>query len=294
MAKITERGSIGSTKPLMVSLPFHEYAHVVREETAKKKSGVFFRLSPKVHATSFALWSSLFGILSFELVAKIAHSALSTLPCATWKALEFSPLSAWNWAIHAIIVVFSLELTGSFFTLMRQSQSNDDVQETQVYKGFLGAYSLTYVHSMTTTLSHAFIGANTSLAFMLDNWFHAFLRTFIFGTGLSVKLGPWILLPVFAGVNLGIVGYGNWAGRGLATYTIYKHLSSKELPSLFKYMFISFNVVPMALTTALGALIKTEGTSDMAHFLVAGTIAIFSGGMVFSSNQKVHVRETMM
>ena len=57
-----------------------------------------------------------------------------------------------------------------------------------------------------------------------------------------MKLGPWVLLPVFVGVNLGALGFGTWAGRGLATYTIYKHLASKELPSTFKYLFVAFSV----------------------------------------------------
>ena len=126
---------------------------------------------------------------------------------------------------------------------------------------------------MATTISHAFIGANRSLEYIFGNCFIALQRTFVFGTGLSVSLGPWALLPVFAGVNLGVVGYDNWVGRSLATYTLYKHLDSKDLPSLFKSWFVCLNILPLS-SIALG-LKKGVVFKDTNHTLLAA-VSIFN------------------
>ncbi|EJK61467.1 hypothetical protein THAOC_18039 [Thalassiosira oceanica] len=248
---------------------------------------------------------ALFGLLSFEPVGKLAHSVLSKLPCASWDPIEFHPLGALNWAVHAVLLVFALELPGSFFTLMSKS---DDAREKRAYRGFFLAYSLAYAHSIMTTMSHAFIRSNEPLERVFHNMFAGLLRTFIFGTGLSVKLGPWALLPVFVGVNHGALGYSTWAGRGLATYTIYKHLASKELPSTFKYFFVAFNVAPamigkvwQALTKELFGdtvpellVMKGKIQSDAAHLLVAVVIAAISGGMALSLNRKVCASDDVM
>lgn len=287
---------------------YHVNGHVVQEEDPPAKAkpgGPLFLVSPKTHATSTALFFALFGLLSFEPVGKLAHSVLFKLPCASWDPIEFHPLGALNWAVHAVLLVFALELPGSFFTLMSKS---DDAREKRAYRGFFLAYSLAYAHSIMTTMSHAFIRSNEPLERVLHNMFAGLLRTFIFGTGLSVKLGPWALLPVFVGVNHGALGYSTWAGRGLATYTIYKHLASKELPSTFKYFFVAFNVAPamigkvwQALTKELFGdtvpellVMKGKIQSDAAHLLVAVVIAAISGGMALSLNRKVCASDDVM
>mmetsp|Transcript_31780 Transcript_31780/g.75847 ORF Transcript_31780/g.75847 Transcript_31780/m.75847 type:complete len:273 (+) Transcript_31780:91-909(+) len=243
---ISVRPFAAKTEPLPSDAvyEYHAIGHAMQGEDpqAKAKPGQLFLLSPKAHAASTALWFALFGLLSFEPVGKFAHSGLSMLPCASWDPIKFHPLGALNWAAHAVLFAFALELPGSFFSLMRKS---DDAKEKRAYRGFFLAYSLAYAHSIMTTMSHAFIESNEPLEEVLHNVFLGLLRTFIFGTGLSVKLGPWALLPVFVGVNLGTVGYSTWTGRGLATYTIYKHLASKELPSTFKYLFVALNVTPV-------------------------------------------------
>ncbi|EJK77099.1 hypothetical protein THAOC_01092 [Thalassiosira oceanica] len=276
-------------------------AMLCKEKTRRRRrsqEGQLFLLSPKAHAASTALWFALFGLLSFEPVGKFAHSGLSMLPCASWDPIKFHPLGALNWAAHAVLFAFALELPGSFFSLMRKS---DDAKEKRAYRGFFLAYSLAYAHSIMTTMSHAFIESNEPLEEVLHNVFLGLLRTFIFGTGLSVKLGPWALLPVFVGVNLGTVGYSTWTGRGLATYTIYKHLASKELPSTFKYLFVALNVTPVMVGKIWQALLKElfgdnvpellvmkeKIHSDVAHLLVAVVMTVISGGMALSLNRKV-------
>ena len=123
-----------------------------------------------------------------------------------------------------------------------------------------------------------------------------------------MKLGPWVLLPVFVGVNLGALGFGTWAGRGLATYTIYKHLASKELPSTFKYLFVAFNMSPVMIMVVWQALTKAlfgdnvpeqliftgKLQSDAAHLLTAVVFSAISGGMALSLHRKICANDDMM
>ena len=259
-------------------------------EKAKKIAGHLFRLPLAIHATSIALWTALVGLLSFAPAAKLAHNSLSALLRASLEPRTFKPLGALNWVLHAVVFAFSLEMQAAFSLLMHQS---DDIHKKRAYKGFAAAYSLSYFQSIATMISHAFIGTNRSLEYIFSNWFTALLRTLIFGTGLSVSLGSWTLIPVFAGVNLGVVGYDNWVGRGLATYTLYKHLASEELPSLFKSWYVCLNVLPFLSSIILGL---KEGVvyTDANHTLVTAALAIISGGMVSSLNQRVNVGESII
>ena len=227
--------------------PATEHTRVVGEK-AKKMAGHLFRQPLAIHATSIALWTALVGLLSFAPAAKLAHNSLSALLPASLEPRVSQPLSALSWVLHVIVFAFSLEMQAAFSSLMHQS---DDIHKKRAYKGFSAAYSLSYFQSIATMISHAFIGANRSLEYIFSNCFTALLRTLIFGTGLSVSLGPWTLLPVFAGVNLGVIGYDNWVGRGLATYTLYKHLASEELPSMFKSWYVCLNGLPFLSSIAL-------------------------------------------
>ncbi|EJK72620.1 hypothetical protein THAOC_05832 [Thalassiosira oceanica] len=111
--------------------------------------------------------------------------------------------------------------------------------------------------AIMTTMSHVFIGSNEPIERVFHNMFKGLLRTFIFGTGLSVKLGPWVLLPVFVGVNHGA-----------------------ELPTTFKYLYIALIMIPAMIGNGFVQ-------SDATHLLGAVVIAAISGGMALSLNRKV-------
>lgn len=100
--------------------------------------------------------------------------------------------------------------------------------------------------------------------------------------------GPWTLLPVFAGVNLGAVGFHNWMGRILATFSIYKYFVP-ELPALFTVSFIGLSTIPNLLAQILQTTLKVGGPynqSDANHVLVACMLGVFSMSMAFSLNRK--------
>ena len=173
---ITVRPFAAKTKPLSSDdvYEYHAIGHAVQEDPpTKAKPGTLFFLPPKAHAASTALWLALFGLLSFEPVGKLAHSVLSMLPCASWDPVRFHPLGALNWAAHAVLFAFALELPGSFLSLMRKS---DDAKEKRAYRGFFLGYSIAYVHSIMTTMSHVFIGSNEPLERVLHNMFAGLLR----------------------------------------------------------------------------------------------------------------------
>ncbi|KAK1737949.1 hypothetical protein QTG54_011243 [Skeletonema marinoi] len=199
----------------------------------------FFKLSPRIqiHAASFAFFFASVGLLSVEPVARVVLNVLSMLPCASWAPVKFDPLGASNWVVHFIILAISLELPYGFYSLMRKS---DSIQKKRIYKGFFAAYAVTYFQSIFTLLSHAFIAHSTPLEEMLDILFKACLRTYIFGTGVSVQWGAWALVPTFVGVNMGVVEFGNWFGRVLAgvlaLFSMYKYFIP-EIPPLFRYSF---------------------------------------------------------
>lgn len=243
----------------------------------------FFKLSPRtqIHAASFAFFFASVGLLSVEPVARVVLNVLSMLPCASWAPLKFDPIGASNWVVHFIILAISLELPYGFYSLMRKS---DSIQKKRIYKGFFAAYAVAYFQSFFTLLSHAFIAHSTQLEEMLDILFKACVRTYIFGTGVSVQWGAWALVPTFVGVNMGVVGYGNWFGRVLALFSMYKYFIP-EIPPLFRYSFFGLAGAPLALTI----FIKAPGAlyTDLMHTLVALMIAMLSGAMAFSLNRKV-------
>lgn len=246
----------------------------------------FFKQSPRtqIHAASFAFFFASVGLLSVEPVARVVLNVLSMLPCASWAPLKFDPLGASNWVVHFIIHAISLELPYGFYSLMRKS---DSIQKKRIYKGFFAAYAVAYFLSFFTLLSHAFIVRSTPLEEMLDILFKACLRTYIFGTGVSVQWGAWALVPIFVGVNMGVVGYGNWFGRVLSLFSIYKYFIP-EIPPLFRYSFLGLSFSPALI---FSVFVEAPGPgalyTDLMHTLVALMIAMLSGAMAFSLNRKV-------
>jgi len=243
----------------------------------------FFKLSPKtqIHAASFAFFMASVGLLSVEPVARLVLDVLSMLPCASWTALKFDPVGALNWVVHSVLLVTSLELPYGFFLLMSKS---DSIHKKRIYNGFFAAYVVAYFQSFFTMLSHVFIAHNTPLEEMLDILFKVCLQTFIFGTGVSVQWGAWALVPTFVGINMGVVGYGNWVGRALSLFSIYKHFIP-EIPPLFRYSYLSLVFIPVFTKI----LLKTPGAqyTDLTHTLVALIIAMSGSAMAFSLNRKV-------
>jgi len=260
--------------------------------TREVETSDFLRLSPKWHVASVAAFVAGAGLLHVEPVAKCVERLLLRVPCASWDpATRLHPLSAANWVAHVIMQVFALELAGGFFSLMRRS-GNDAAKKT--YTGYFVVYAAAYAYSLLTMFSHAVIGVNATLEHVLANWFVCVMRTAsIFGSGLAVAIGPWTLLPVFAGVNIGLVGYDTWLGRVLATLSVYKYFVS-EIPALFRYSFLGMSVVPAMIAQILRWKLNVDDPyteSDGNHILVASVLVLFSVTMSYSLNRKVKYGE---
>mmetsp|Transcript_24126 Transcript_24126/g.50519 ORF Transcript_24126/g.50519 Transcript_24126/m.50519 type:complete len:338 (-) Transcript_24126:102-1115(-) len=240
----------------------------------------FFRLAAKAHLASLAFFAATQVMLRLKTAAKFVESLLILLPCASWKnAPNFEPLSIVNWAFHLVVHAVSLELAGGFYALMKQST---DDGEKRTYRGFFAVYALSFIQSFFTLSAHGLIGVNQGLGDIMENVFRACVRTGIFGTGLSATVGPWTLIPIFAGVSIDKIGYGNWAGRILSSFTLYKYFSTKELPSLLPYLYVAAALLGIVLKL-LGLNLET----NMAHCAVAMILYVIFGGMAFLLNQKI-------
>ena len=240
----------------------------------------FFRLTPDAHLASLVFLGSTAVMLRFKTTAKFVESMLMLLPCASWKdPPEFAPLSIGNWVIHLAVHSVSLELAGGFYTLMKQSS---DDGEKRTYRGFFAVYALSFVQSFLTITSHSLIGVNHGLCDSMENAFRACVRTGTFGTGLSVAVGPWTLIPIFAGVSIDKIGHGNWAGRILSLFSLYKYFSTKELPSLFPFLYLTVAFFGVSLN-----LLRVNLDSNMVHCAIAVILYVIFGGMGFLLNRKI-------
>ena len=120
----------------------------------------------------------------------------------------------------------------------------------------------------------------------MENVFKACIRTAYVGTGLSVAVGPWTLIPIFAGVSFDKIGYGNWVGRILGWFSLYKYFSTKELPSLFPYLNLSVAFLGISLVLLLRPNPESI-MSEIVHGTVAMILTVLFGGMALLLNQKI-------
>ena len=160
--------------------------------------------------------------------------------------------------------------------------------------GYFVVYAAAYAYTLLTMFSHAVIGVNATLERVLGNWFVCALRTAsIFGSGLAVAIGPWTLLPVFAGVNIGLVGFDTWLGRVLAMLSVYKYFVP-QIPALFRYSYLGMSVVPAMVVKILRRQLNVDDPythHDAKHILVASVLGLFSATMSYSLNRKVKYGE---
>jgi len=255
--------------------------------TTKLRVSEFFRVPPQIHIGFLAMFGIFSMMLRFEPVEKSVESILFILPFVSkWEPLKFAPLTIVDWVIHVIIHAMSIEIMFSFYSLMHRS---NDLRVKRMYRGLFGVYVVGFIQTLFTMLSHTLIGANARLENALDICFKALVQTGIFGTGLSVALGPWSLIPVFAGVCSGKIMYGNWSGRLLATFSLSKYFD-KDLPALFKYSYYYLSFVPILVTKLLGQ----KGYSDIAHshIIITAILCLPFSGMALSLNRKLKLEDT--
>jgi len=244
----------------------------------------FFRLTPTTHLASLVFLGATTVMLRFKTPAKFVGSLVMLLPCASWKnASKIEPLSIVNWANHLVLHAISLELAGGFYTLLKQSS---DDGEKKIYRGFFAVYGMGVVQSFFTLCAHSLIGVNQGLDKSMENVFKACICTNSFGTGLSVAVGPWTLIPIFAGVSFDKIGYGNWAGRILGSFSLYKYFSTKELPTLFPYLYLSVGLLGIASVVLLRPTFESA-MSDIVHGTLAMNLNVIFGGMALLLNRKI-------
>ena len=142
---------------------------------------------------------------------------------------SFPPLSILTWFIHAPLMVFPIEFAYSFYLLKKY---HTDEAARRKYSRFFVLFSIDIVQSFCTLIGHSQIGYNPKLELAFMWWHHKMIMNNIFGTGLAVTFGSWILIPCFLAVLNGNLGFFNWAGRILATYTQVIYFG-KEIPKMF-------------------------------------------------------------
>lgn len=286
-----------SAPPVVAEEISADLVTVSRSKEKKRRLDLtdIFRLPGKIHLAWLAFFGTASLTLRFQPAAKFIESLLNFFPCARWEdPFKVEALSAANWVVHWILNAVSIELFASFYSLMKKSTN---AKEKKIYKGFCAVYAIGCIQSILTTLAHGVIGVNTNLEESLENMFRACLRTMIIGSGVSVAIGPWTLLPIFAGVSFNKIGFGNWAGRLLAMHSMSKYLFSKELPVLFKCLYPCVPLVTPVYKKISQQLNMHRDSglmnlhSEGYHINVATLLVIIFGGMVFSLNKTLNDRK---
>jgi len=246
-------------------------------QNANEIANEVFLVSPQIHGGLLAFWGSVVPLLRFEPVTKTMESLLLLLPVAAKQdASIIEPVCFENWICHFIVLALSIELATGFYSLMHRSK---DSREKKLYRGLFAVYALSFIQSNFAMWSHTLIGVNTKLENLLYNYFKAFIKTGIFGTGCAVTLGPWSLIATFVGVLLQKIDFTNWTGRFLATFTLATYCR-KELPNRFKISYFSLLLMPLFI----GILPEY---SELAHTVATALLCVIFSQMVLSLNRKI-------
>lgn len=245
-----------------------------------------FAVPPQLHGAWLALLGITATIIRFRPVAKILEAFLFAVPIGKdnpgvfTPGGTFKPLGPFCWALHLLMYSLSLEIAYGFFSIMQRSIEPTTKRNCHC---FFAIYAVGCLQSLLNLLSHSMVNLNLNLEAGLLRWDQALLQTNIFGAGLAVTVGVWTMIPVFLGIVLNKINFGNWPGRLLATYSLFVHYSKKEVPQLFLLAYI-------ALPLLLAFSPWNVGMSDANHAIVSVVLSLLFGAMSMSLNRRLKVQ----
>jgi len=241
-----------------------------------------FLLAPiRLHLVALTLLAVCVSIVCLDPVAQSLESLLYvvnlTQKGGIFRAVNFQPLSMLNWVSHVTLFSFSIEFTYSFYLLNR---IHPNKVAKKKYARFCIVFSLSVLQSFITIIGHSQIARNTKVSWGFLCWDRMMIMNNIFFTGLAVTFGSWILIPCFWAMVHSYIGFHNWAGRILATFTQIIYFGP-EIPKRFSCLFL---LVPLlGLIKPFGAPTET----DMAHLLSVLTLNMIFCLMLLAIRGKV-------
>ena len=235
----------------------------------------------QLHLVALTLLALCVSIVRLGPVAKALESLLYVVDLTKngtiFAAKNFQPLSMLSWVTHVPLFIFSIEFAYSFY-LLHKIHPNKTAKKK--YARFCTVFSVAILQSTFTILGHSQIACNTELSWGFLWWDRMLIMNNIFFTGLAVTFGSWILIPCFWAMVQGCIGFHNWAGRILATFTQIIYFGP-EIPRIFS---CSFLLIPfLGLIDPFGAPTDT----DMAHLGTALIVNTIFGLMLFAIRRKI-------
>jgi len=235
----------------------------------------------QLHLVALTLLAVCVSIVRLDPVAQALESLLYVVDLTknggTFAAVNFQPLSMLNHVTHVTLLNISIEFAYSFY-LLNKIHPNKTAKKK--YARFCIAFSLMILQVYMTIIGHSQIAYNTKLSWGFLSWDRMVIMNNIFCTGLAVTFGSWIIIPCFWAMVQSYIGFHNWAGRILATFTQIIYFGP-EIPKRFSCFFL---LVPLlGLIDPFGAPTDT----DMAHFLSALALNMIFCLMLFAIRGKV-------
>jgi len=235
----------------------------------------------QLHLVALTLLAVCVSIVHLDPVAKALESLLYVVDLTKngtiFPAENFQPLSMLSWVTHVSLFHFSIEFAYSFYRL---NKIHPNKTAKKKYARFCTVFSFTILQATFTILGHSQIAYNTELSWGFLWWDRMLIMNNIFCTGLTVTFGSWILIPCFWALVQSHIGFHNWAGRILATFTQIIYFGP-EIPRMFS---CSFLLTPLlGLIDPFGAPTET----DMAHLFTALTLNTIFGLMLFAIRRKI-------
>eukprot|EP00566_Odontella_aurita_P028135 CAMPEP_0113535852 /NCGR_PEP_ID=MMETSP0015_2-20120614/5938_1 /TAXON_ID=2838 /ORGANISM="Odontella" /LENGTH=194 /DNA_ID=CAMNT_0000435157 /DNA_START=317 /DNA_END=898 /DNA_ORIENTATION=- /assembly_acc=CAM_ASM_000160 len=175
----------------------------------------------------------------------------------------------------------SLEMAHGWFKLKESASMSEDAASKKYYSRFFAVYCAACVQSLLTLLSHSSIGVNPKLEAVLLLLDQRIIQTSIFGTGLVSAFGSAAFLPVFWAVTAGKLSFGNWAGRLLASFTVYSYGSKRQVPKFYCWAYLSVPLLQVLLRNIFEGVI-----TDFAHAVSAVVLIVPLGLMTFLPKKK--------
>jgi hypothetical protein len=275
------QGTSSSSHPRHPTYTIPRSKTIIMRQTTKKLS---LLLAPiQLHLVALTLLVICVSIVRLDLVAQVLESLLGVGVVnmikneAIFVNGDFQLLGILTWLAHVLPVTFSIEFAYSFYLLKKK---HPDEAAREKYSRLFIVFSIEVVQTFFAVISHSQIAYNTKLELAFFWWHQRLITNNIFGTGLAVTFGPWTLIPCLLAVVHGYIGFNNWAGRILATYTQVIYFGP-EFPKMFPCSMLLLPV--LAVTQPFGEITET----DTAHLFATVVLDMILGLMLFAIRGKV-------
>jgi len=235
----------------------------------------------QLHLIALALLAVCVSIVRLDPVAQAFESFLYVVNLTQnggiFAAANFQPLSMLNWVFHVTLFSLSIEFAYSFYLL---NKIHPNKATKKKYARFCIVFSLSVLQSTFGIIGHSQIAHNTKVSWGFLWWDRMLIMNNIFCTGLAVTFGSWILIPCFWAMVQSYIGFHNWAGRILATFSQIIYFGP-AIPKKFSCLFL---LVPLlGVISPFGAPTDT----DVAHLFTVVALNIIFCLMHFAIRGKI-------